>query len=305
MCHGTLLRDGRRAGLAGRGRTLHALPLANALQPASGRAPGRAPDLEACHPSHTLLSVPAPAAARLSPATHAPRCRAATAERAAAERAAGGAGGSGGSGGQHKSLYTLAQLQAASRDAAAQLRHTAAQLQQELEQMADRIPLLVRAIWGKQSVAVVDALKQQRQLAARLIRQWEAAEHRLIAVANSLSVSSSGQVRVCGKGGVCKLVVRGGGGDGGASQWHRAKWGQASELLSQRCTLLAALPPALTSFPSPLAWVPCCRRSCWPWASPWRPASCCAPARPQHTPTTRPWPSTRSRWPRWSSPSGR
>ena len=54
--------------------------------------------------------------------------------------------------------------------------------------------LQVRAIWGKQSEAVVDALKQQKQLATRLIQQWEMAEHRLIAVANSLSVSSSGQV---------------------------------------------------------------------------------------------------------------
>lgn len=89
-------------------------------------------------------------------------------------------------------LYTLAQLQTAGRETAQRLKDVA----QELVDLSDRIPLVVRAIWGRHSETVVDALKQQQQLAARLIRQWEMAEHRLIAVANSLSVSASGQVRL-------------------------------------------------------------------------------------------------------------
>lgn len=68
------------------------------------------------------------------------------------------------------------------------------QIQNEIESLSDRIPVVVRAIWGRHSEAVVDALKQHKQLAAKLIHQWEVAEHRLIAVANSLSASSSGQV---------------------------------------------------------------------------------------------------------------
>jgi hypothetical protein len=105
--------------------------------------------------------------------------------------AASSAGG--GSAGQN--LYTLAQLQAAGKETAKKLKDVGNTIQRELEDLSDRIPVVVRAIWGKHSEAVVDALKQQQQLATRLIRQWEVAEHRLIAVANSLSVSSSGQVR--------------------------------------------------------------------------------------------------------------
>lgn len=60
-----------------------------------------------------------------------------------------------------------------------------------------RIPLLVRSIWGAQSEAVVGALRQHRQAAARrLIAQWEEAEHRLVAVANSLATLQNGQVRL-------------------------------------------------------------------------------------------------------------
>ena len=58
-----------------------------------------------------------------------------------------------------------------------------------------RIPLLVRSIWGQQSEAVVGALRQRRATAQRLIAQWEEAEHRLVAVANSLATLQNGQVR--------------------------------------------------------------------------------------------------------------
>ncbi len=106
---------------------------------------------------------------------------------------AGSAASSGSGAGQK--LYTLAQLQAAGKETAQRLKDVGSTIQRELEDLSDRIPVVVRAIWGKHSEAVVDALKQQQALATRLIRQWEMAEHRLIAVANSLSVSSSGQVR--------------------------------------------------------------------------------------------------------------
>ncbi len=55
----------------------------------------------------------------------------------------------------------------------------------------------MRAIWGAQSEAVVGSLRQHRQAAARrLIAQWEEAEHRLVAVANSLATLQNGQVRL-------------------------------------------------------------------------------------------------------------
>lgn len=82
-------------------------------------------------------------------------------------------------------------------------------IEQELHDLTDRIPIVVRAIWGEKSKAVVDALKQQQQLATRLIQQWEAAELRLIAVANSLSVSTSGQVRQRERGGLGLLRALG------------------------------------------------------------------------------------------------
>lgn len=86
-------------------------------------------------------------------------------------------------------LYTMAQLQAASVQAATQ----GVRRLKELGDLSERIPLLVSSIWGRQSVLVVRALREQRCLAAKLIRRWEDAEGRLIAMANSLSISQSGQ----------------------------------------------------------------------------------------------------------------
>lgn len=52
------------------------------------------------------------------------------------------------------------------------------------------IPVIVRSIWGPQSERIIEAVHQQRHLATHLIRRWETAEHRLIAVANSLTIAS-------------------------------------------------------------------------------------------------------------------
>lgn len=65
-----------------------------------------------------------------------------------------------------------------------------------MEELQHRIPLLVRSIWGHHSEAVVAALRTRQAAAARrLIAQWEEAEHRLVAVANSLTTLQTGQVR--------------------------------------------------------------------------------------------------------------
>jgi hypothetical protein len=144
----------------------------------------------ATHPPHGVaLTTWQPFRPRIAPVLprrrvqHPPRLR--WCRNAAPSEASAGAG----------NLYTLAQLQAASKQAGKKLADVSHTIQQELQELQDRIPVVVRAIWGKHCESVVDALKQQQQLAGRLIRQWEMAEHRLIAVANSLSVSSSGQVR--------------------------------------------------------------------------------------------------------------
>jgi len=52
------------------------------------------------------------------------------------------------------------------------------------------IPVIVRSIWGPQSERIIEAVQQHRQVATHLIRRWETAEHRLIAVANSLTIAS-------------------------------------------------------------------------------------------------------------------
>jgi aarF domain-containing kinase len=70
-----------------------------------------------------------------------------------------------------------------------------APLQQGARRLAelDQIPRLVRDIWGRHSEALVGELRQQRHAARALIRRWEDAEHRLIAVANSLATLQAGQ----------------------------------------------------------------------------------------------------------------
>ncbi|PSC73099.1 putative serine threonine-kinase abkC [Micractinium conductrix] len=90
-------------------------------------------------------------------------------------------------------LYTLAQLETASRQGLQRLSAAAESLQADLACLQARIPLLVRSIWGQQSEAVVGALRQRRATAQRLIAQWEEAEHRLVAVANSLATLQNGQ----------------------------------------------------------------------------------------------------------------
>lgn len=67
----------------------------------------------------------------------------------------------------------------------------------DLADLQAAIPVLVRSIWGAQSEAVVGALRQRQAAARRLIAQWEEAEHRLVAVANSLATLQNGQVGAC------------------------------------------------------------------------------------------------------------
>ncbi|KAL4448975.1 hypothetical protein ABPG77_007692 [Micractinium sp. CCAP 211/92] len=98
---------------------------------------------------------------------------------------------------ESSSLYTLAQLEAASRQGLRELKAVGESIAADLADLQARIPLLVRAIWGAQSEAVVGSLRQHRQAAARrLIAQWEEAEHRLVAVANSLATLQNGQKMV-------------------------------------------------------------------------------------------------------------
>ena len=85
-------------------------------------------------------------------------------------------------------LYTLAQLEAASKQGLQRLSEAGECLKAELADLQLRIPLLVRSIWGAQSEAVVGALRESRVATARRrIVRWEEAEHRLVAVANSLA----------------------------------------------------------------------------------------------------------------------
>ena len=91
------------------------------------------------------------------------------------------------------SLYTLAQLEVASKQSIAKLQELQHSIQADLHDLQHRIPLLVRSIWGKHSESVVAALRQRQAVAQRLIQRWEEAEHRLVAVANSLTTQQTGQ----------------------------------------------------------------------------------------------------------------
>lgn len=62
-----------------------------------------------------------------------------------------------------------------------------------LQGMKAQIPPLVREIWGKQSEILLSKLREQQVMTGRLIRGWQDAEHRLIAVANSLTTLKAGQ----------------------------------------------------------------------------------------------------------------
>lgn len=90
-------------------------------------------------------------------------------------------------------LHTFAHLQAGAKEGVRKLKDASSSLKAELHDLQSQIPLLVRSIWGKHSEGIVAALRQRQQSAARLIRQWEDAEHRLIAVANSLTTLKTGQ----------------------------------------------------------------------------------------------------------------
>jgi aarF domain-containing kinase len=59
--------------------------------------------------------------------------------------------------------------------------------------MRESIPLLVRSIWGAHSGAIISTMRQRQANVSRLITQWQDAEHRLIAVANSLTHLQTGQ----------------------------------------------------------------------------------------------------------------
>jgi hypothetical protein len=77
-------------------------------------------------------------------------------------------------------------------------------LKHEFDELGSRIPPLVREIWGKRSEQLVASLGPREAVLQKLIKEWEDAEHRLIAVANSL-VSTSGQVRRLGRLGRTRL----------------------------------------------------------------------------------------------------
>lgn len=73
------------------------------------------------------------------------------------------------------------------------LRHAHNALATEIHDLRAKIPLLVRSIWGNHSEAILEKLRQRQVSVSRLLRQWEDAEHRLIAVANSLTTLKTGQ----------------------------------------------------------------------------------------------------------------
>ena len=60
------------------------------------------------------------------------------------------------------SLYTLAQLEVASKQSIAKLQELQHSIQADLHDLQHRIPLLVRSIWGKHSESVVAALRQRQ-----------------------------------------------------------------------------------------------------------------------------------------------
>ena len=67
-------------------------------------------------------------------------------------------------------------------------------LRYEIREMQNQIPTLIRIIRGKYSDSIVAGLQRHRtQAARRLLSEWQDAEQRLIAVANSLSNVQAGQ----------------------------------------------------------------------------------------------------------------
>ncbi|KAL4514181.1 hypothetical protein Ndes2437B_g04166 [Nannochloris sp. 'desiccata'] len=90
-------------------------------------------------------------------------------------------------------LGTFAQLQAEARAGVLKLREAHMCLQTEFQEMRESIPLLVRSIWGAHATALMTTMRQRQANVSRLIIQWQDAEHRLIAVANSLTHLQTGQ----------------------------------------------------------------------------------------------------------------
>lgn len=73
------------------------------------------------------------------------------------------------------------------------LKEARTSLQTELQEMRETIPLLVGSIWGAHAGAILSTMRQRQVNVSRLINQWQDAEHRLIAVANSLTHLQTGQ----------------------------------------------------------------------------------------------------------------
>lgn len=90
-------------------------------------------------------------------------------------------------------LTTFAQLQAEAREGVRRLKDAHHNLQSELQELREGIPLLVRSIWGAHCDAVLTTMRQRQANVSRLIRNWQDAEQRLIAVANSLTFVQTGQ----------------------------------------------------------------------------------------------------------------
>jgi aarF domain-containing kinase len=90
-------------------------------------------------------------------------------------------------------LSTFAQLQAEARAGVLKLKEARTCLQTEFQEMRESIPLLVRSIWGAHATALMTTMRQRQANVSRLIIQWQDAEHRMIAVANSLTHLQTGQ----------------------------------------------------------------------------------------------------------------
>jgi aarF domain-containing kinase len=101
--------------------------------------------------------------------------------------------GHGQGGAKDSALGTFAQLQAEARAGVLKLKVAHTSLQTEFQELRDSIPLLVKSIWGAHSGALLSTMRQRQANVSRLIHQWQDAEHRLIAVANSLTHLQTGQ----------------------------------------------------------------------------------------------------------------
>jgi len=94
---------------------------------------------------------------------------------------------------KESALKTFAQLQAEARAGVLKFKEARMSLKSELQEMRESIPLLVKSIWGAHATALMTTMRQRQANVSRLITQWQDAEHRLIAVANSLTHLQTGQ----------------------------------------------------------------------------------------------------------------